>query len=146
MILKFDQDVNEVFYLDASFHNGVTVQRWSLTKDYLTGSGDEIKPFYEQIVYRHLNAEREENGLLDRLEVFLKEAIGQKYGLSTSKLLFTRRTVKIPKGGKSEVKRDSEIGEPDEEERMYIDEDRTFFCSELIAKAYKVLGVIEDDD
>ena len=29
---------------------------------------------------------------------------------------------------------------------MYIEEDRTFFCSELIAKAYKVLGVIEDDD
>ncbi len=27
-----------------------------------------------------------------------------------------------------------------------MEEDRTFFCSELIAKAYKVLGVIEDDD
>ena len=25
-----------------------------------------------------------------------------------------------------------------------MDEERTFFCSELIAKAYKVLGVIED--
>ena len=27
-----------------------------------------------------------------------------------------------------------------------IDEDRTFFCSELVAKAFKVLGIIEDDD
>ncbi len=27
-----------------------------------------------------------------------------------------------------------------------MDETRTFFCSELIAKAYKVLGIIEDDD
>jgi hypothetical protein len=30
-------------------------------------------------------------------------------------------------------------------ERIFVEEDRTFFCSELIAKAYKVLGVIEDD-
>jgi hypothetical protein len=27
----------------------------------------------------------------------------------------------------------------------YIDSDRTFFCSELIAKMYKVLGVLEGD-
>lgn len=27
-----------------------------------------------------------------------------------------------------------------------MEKDRTFFCSELIAKAYKVLGIIEDDD
>jgi len=30
--------------------------------------------------------------------------------------------------------------------RELIDEDRTFFCSELVAKAFKVLGIIEDDD
>ena len=30
-------------------------------------------------------------------------------------------------------------------ERVFVEEDRTFFCSELIAKAYKVLDVIEDD-
>lgn len=29
---------------------------------------------------------------------------------------------------------------------MYVDEDRTFFCSELVAKAYKILSVIEDDE
>lgn len=27
-----------------------------------------------------------------------------------------------------------------------IAEDRTFFCSELVAKAFKILGIIEDDD
>ena len=27
-----------------------------------------------------------------------------------------------------------------------IDEKRSFFCSELVAKAFKVLGVIENDD
>ena len=27
-----------------------------------------------------------------------------------------------------------------------IDDDRTFFCSELVAKAFKVLKIIENDD
>jgi len=30
-------------------------------------------------------------------------------------------------------------------ERKFIDEKRTFFCSELVAKACKVLGILEDD-
>ena len=29
---------------------------------------------------------------------------------------------------------------------MLISDDRTFFCSELVAKAFKVLGVIENDE
>jgi len=64
--------------------------------------------------------------MIDKLEIFLKEAVGNKYGISTSKLLFQRNTV-VPKKNK------------------YIDDDRTFFCSELVAKAYKVLGIMEDD-
>ena len=64
--------------------------------------------------------------MIDRLEVFLKEAVGNRYGISTSKLLFQRNTIKPKKGS-------------------YIDDDRTFFCSELVAKAYKVLGIMQDD-
>ena len=30
-------------------------------------------------------------------------------------------------------------------DREFIGEDRPFFCSELVAKAFKVLGVIESD-
>ena len=56
----------------------------------------------------------------------MKEAVGNRYGISTSKLLFQRNTIKPKKGN-------------------YIDDDRTFFCSELVAKAYKVLGIMEDD-
>lgn len=32
------------------------------------------------------------------------------------------------------------------EDKDEIDEDRTFFCSELVAKAYKMCGIIVDDD
>ena len=88
MVLKFEQEEDEIFFHDASYHNGVAISRWSVNKDYLTGRGDEIEPFYEQIVFRHLEGEREQNGLLDILEVFLKEVVGQKYGLTTTKLLF----------------------------------------------------------
>ena len=35
---------------------------------------------------------------------------------------------------------------PTDDLRIFVEEGRTFFCSELIAKAYKVLGIIEDDE
>ena len=31
-------------------------------------------------------------------------------------------------------------------EDKIIDDDRTFFCSELVADAFKVLNIIENDD
>ena len=65
--------------------------------------------------------------MIARLEIFLQEAVGNRYGMSTSKLFFHRQSIKPKKGA-------------------FIDEDRTFFCSELVAKAYKVLGIMVDDD
>ena len=61
--------------------------------------------------------------MIARLEIFLKEAVGNNYGMTTSKLLFHRPSAKPKKG-------------------VFVDEDRTFFCSELVAKAYKVLGLM----
>jgi hypothetical protein len=65
--------------------------------------------------------------MISRLEIFLKESVGNSYGMSTSKLLFHRPSVKAKQG-------------------TFIDENRTFFCSELVAKAYKVLGWMNCDD
>jgi len=78
----------------------------------------------------------------------LKEVLGLKYGLSTSKLFFQKHTLKAtPVESKDDHRRriSAPMMSKDEEERIFVEEDRTFFCSELIAKAYKVLGVIEDD-
>jgi len=33
--------------------------------------------------------------MIDKLEIFLKEAVGNKYGINTQKLLFNRSTIKI---------------------------------------------------
>ena len=32
------------------------------------------------------------------------------------------------------------------DDNKLIEDDRTFFCSELAAKSFKFLGIIEDDD
>ncbi|CDW89888.1 ph domain containing protein [Stylonychia lemnae] len=118
MVLKFETDPDEVYFVESTSNRGVSISRWTMIRKFV---GD----FYEQVILRHLEVERSD-ALIDKLEIFLKEAVGNKYGISTSKLLFQRNTVK-PKKNK------------------YIDDDRTFFCSELVAKAYKVLGIMEDD-
>jgi len=118
MCLKFESDPDEIYYVDATSNCGVAISKWSNTRKY-------IGEFYEQIMLRHLEFERSDE-LIDRLEIFLKEAVGHKYGLSTSKLLYSRPSLK-PK------------------EATYIEDGRTFFCSELIAKAYKSLGISNDD-
>ena len=67
--------------------------------------------------------------MVDNLETFLSEAIGLKYSISANKLTKQKTTVLKDDGGNT-----------------LIDKDRTFFCSELVAKAFKCLGIIEDDD
>lgn len=66
--------------------------------------------------------------MFTKLEKFLAQAVGCSYGLSAAKLTRSE-TIKKKKDGLVE-----------------IDEERTFFCSELVAKAYKILGIIEDDN
>lgn len=136
MILKFEQEGKEVFVLDSTSGQGVAIQRWSTLRDYLHGRNTERPMFYDQIVHRHLVGKRTDE-MIDNLEIFLKEAVGRQYGISTSKLL-QRKTIK---------KQNSQqpMTAKEEENKVFIEENRTFFCSELIAKAYKVLGIIQND-
>ena len=67
--------------------------------------------------------------MVDNLETFLSEAIGLKYGIGAGKLTKQKTTV---------IK--------EEDANTLIETDRSFFCSELVAKAFKCLGVIQDDD
>lgn len=56
--------------------------------------------------------------------------MGHKYSLSVDKLA-RKKTI-----GVKRLK----------DEDKFLDENRTFFCSELCAKAFKVLGIMENDD
>ena len=71
------------------------MQRWFTIRDFLSGRSDlepPVEQFFEEIVYRKLVGERSEE-MINNLEIFLREAVGKSYGLSTSKLL-QRHTVK----------------------------------------------------
>ena len=83
--------------------------------------------WYERCIFRHVDFERSDEMVL-KLEVFLREAVGQRYGFNSSK--FLRQKTMHKKNDNNEM----------------IDENRTFFCSELVAKAFKVLGILKDND
>lgn len=123
MILKFESEPGEVYLVDATGNRGVALNRWSFLRDHI-GTGE----FYEKVVFRHIDFDRNDK-MVDNLELFLKEAIGLKYGLGGNKL-FRRSTQKRKCSN----------------DRKLIDEERTFFCSELVAKAFKILGITEDDN
>ena len=82
-----------------------------------------MKQLYGKVVYRRLSAERGEETLCT-LERFITEAYGKKFSLSPFKLM-KRKSKAVMSGA-------------------FIESNRTFFCSELIAKTYKIMGLLED--
>lgn len=88
VILKFEEHPNEVFFLEATSNNGVSLRRWSSIKPHLG-------TFYLRVVIRHIDWERTEESL-SNLEVFMKEVVGNSYSFSM-KQLFKRTSVVVPK-------------------------------------------------
>lgn len=128
MVLKFETEPDEIFLVEAVGGLGVTLNRWSFLRDSI-GYGK----FYKRMIFRHVNFDRGEK-MVDNLEKLLSEAVGKKYGISSNKLTRakTRKIVDDVDGA--------------EEQKNLIADDRTFFCSELVAKAFKLLYIIEDDE
>lgn len=86
MILRFESEDDEVFFVEASGNYGVALNKWSSVRKHV---GKD--KFYERLVYRRVNFDRDDE-MVDCLEVFLREAVGQSYGLNIKKLLM-RKTV-----------------------------------------------------
>ena len=124
MVLKFETAKDEVFLVEATGGVGVSLNRWDFLKRNV-GQGK----FYEKMVLRHIDFDRGDK-MVDNLENFLKEAVGLSYGIGGAKLMKKKTTRMVDDGS----------------ENTLIDGNRTFFCSELVAKAFKLLGIIEDDD
>jgi hypothetical protein len=120
MVLKFETDPSEVYLVEATGSQGVSLNKWSILRHHV-GPGKH----YEKVIYRHVNFDRGEK-MVQNLEKFLSEAVGQNYGLNGVLRMKTQR-----------------IAEDDD---RLIHEDRSFFCSELVAKAFKLLGIIEDNE
>ena len=115
MVLRFQPEPDEVFILDST-SAGVQVSRWSQFRLLLDKN-------YYHLFYRPLTFPRESE-YSEKLEEFLQAVIGNKYSLSVTDLFFKRETDRN------------------------LEEDlssRQFFCSELIAKAYKRCGILKSD-
>lgn len=99
---------------------GVTATTW---KDIREEIG--VGHFYEKCTFRKLSSERSKS-FLRQFDIFLEEAWEHSYGINIQKL----------------TKRES-FALTNTDGRKYVSLNRTFFCSELVAKAYKSLGVFD---
>ena len=75
-MLKFGSEPNDVFFMEATSNQGVTLKRFS-------GMKFTIGSFYSKIVLRHLDWSRPERSL-DVLEDFLEEVQEHGYNFSLS--------------------------------------------------------------
>ena len=89
-----------------------------------------------RVAYRRLNMERTPLRM-SKLETFLHDAYGKQYHISVKKLMQRKSVV----GSKPDLS----SGDGSAKDQDGLAEDRTFFCSELIAKAYKEMGILETE-
>lgn len=60
MILKFESDPNEVYFVEAVGNLGVVLNRWSFLRTHV---GKE--KFYKRVVFRHIDCVRDDRMLDD---------------------------------------------------------------------------------
>lgn len=116
--LRFGNEVQDLYILESVGEDGVRLTSWLCARGY-------IGNFFNKVGFRKLNYELEDRALED-FDVFRKKSCGKKYALNFSKLITT----------KSEAVSQSL--------QAHISDDRKFFCSELVAKSFKVLGLMKD--
>ncbi|CAD8077210.1 unnamed protein product [Paramecium sonneborni] len=115
LLLKIE---NELFIFEALPSSGVALCRWS------TFNLRKWYSMYEKVVYRKLQTNRSVDFKV-KLSDFVKENLGKKYSCTPSKLLIQKSIVVTEEHSKNEEYKN-----------------RTYFCSELVAKCYKHLGYL----
>eukprot|EP01016_Furgasonia_blochmanni_P036017 TRINITY_DN4054_c0_g2_i16.p1 TRINITY_DN4054_c0_g2~~TRINITY_DN4054_c0_g2_i16.p1 ORF type:complete len:261 (+),score=4.39 TRINITY_DN4054_c0_g2_i16:142-924(+) len=115
ILLRFADD--QIVVLESTAGDGVDICLWEMFTE------KKWHLLFEKLVYRPLICERPSNTIAT-MERFIKEALGKKYSISPKKLLKRTSTV------------------INDQPKDYIDENRTFFCSELVAALYKSLGYL----
>jgi hypothetical protein len=122
VLLRFGDSVKDLYLFEAVGEKGVRLASWVNTRTELYHGG-----FFEKIITRKLLLEMTSEKL-NELDSFRRKSTGLSYGIQTSKLIFNQR---------SEPRLSSQ-------KQHDVEPNRTFFCSELIAKAFKVLEIIRN--
>lgn len=150
LILKNDS-MQDDFYILESVKTGVRVVKWSNIAPYI---GSEPNQFITQVCYRRLNVERT-TSLKKHFIEFANNTIGQTFGFTATKLR-RQTTIKEKSRSKSlkeffEVMWESiegKVSTVDQSNHSYIvtQTSRSFLSSELVARAYRELGIMEEDE
>ncbi|CAD8052524.1 unnamed protein product [Paramecium sonneborni] len=115
MILKYQSGA--IYVLEATNQNGVGIFNWDSMINQLWYE------LYSMVVYRQLQIIRNADFLL-QIEKFVKENVGRQYQLSVTKLLQDKSIIITSQNQ---------------------NQDPTYFCSQLIAKIYKQIGLLTQD-
>ena len=119
IVMRFDKfSKGVIFFLESVTDRGVCFSKWD---EFLKNNS-----IYEQIFFRKLTCVRDK-AFYDKFEEFLDKVQGNDYQLNFQKLLFSRKSVNLGEG-------DLKL------------EKRRFFCSELIIKCYKEMGLLKTDN
>ena len=124
IVLRFGDYVKDLYILEAVGDKGVRIVSWMNLRYELHEEG-----FFEKLVTRKLLYDMTPEKLTD-LDMFRRNTVGKRYGLSATKLLFNQP---------SETNFDSCRSSRESAMHANVAQERQFFCSELIAKAFKVL-------
>jgi len=133
MALKFENDPSEVFYIESVGKFGVTINRWSLLRNHIGQN-----KFYKMCTFRHISVDRDDD-MMDKVDQIVKEIVGHKYGLNPLNMLRSETVSNLDEVIKAQGTSDPlDNSAPD----PLVEKNRTFFCSELVAKAFKILGIM----
>ena len=123
LIIRTDEEgLDDFCIIEAVGNGGVSATTWRHIRREIG-----VGKFYEKVAFRKVNCVRNFE-FLRILNEFVNEAWEHEYGIDLCKLLVRSSFVLKP-----------------ESQKKYVAEGRTFFCSELVAKAYKVLGIMNTD-
>ena len=126
LVVRTDNEGPQDFSIvEAVGNEGVTSTTWKKISSEIGAD-----KFYEKCCFRKLIGSERNKQWLKLFDDFLEEAWEHDYAVNLGKLR--------PRGSFTELL-DNEDG------KRWVEADRTFFCSELIAKCYKALGVFKTE-
>ena len=118
LLLRFGDAINDLYILEAVGEYGVRLTSWLCARQF-------VGSFFEKIAFRKLFVQMTQEKMM-ALDAFRRNTCGKEYALNLKKI-FTAKSEALSLS-----------------KQANISADRQFFCSELVAKAFKVLGVLKD--